>query len=115
MKEIRFYKSRSERSPVEDFLISLPVKARQKVVYVLKIIRELDRVPAEYLKKLKSTEGIWEVRVKFGNNIYRLLGFFEKNNLIILVSGFTKKSQKTPKQEILLAQKRKRDYLNRKR
>ena len=83
--------------------------------YVLKIIRELDRVPAEYLKKLKSTEGIWEVRVKFGNNIYRLLVFFEKNNLIILVSGFTKKSQKTPKQEILLAQKRKRDYLNQKR
>ena len=96
-------------------MISLPVKARQKVVYVLKIIRELDRVPAEYFKKLKSTEGIWEVRVKFGNNIYRLLGFFEKNNLIILVSGFTKKSQKTPKQEILLAQKRKRDYLNQKR
>ena len=115
MKKIIFYRTQSGRSPVEDFLISLPSKARQKVVYVLKIIREINRVPIEYFKKLTSTEDIWEVRVKFGNNVYRLLGFYEKENVMILVSAFKKKSQKTPKQEILLAQQRKRDYLKSKR
>ncbi|MEA5532901.1 type II toxin-antitoxin system RelE/ParE family toxin [Crocosphaera sp. XPORK-15E] len=53
------------------------------------------------------------VRVQFGNNIFRLLGFFVENNVLILTNGFTKKTQKTPSQEINLAHQRKRDYLNR--
>jgi len=67
------------------------------------------------LKKLVNTEGIWEVRVQFGGNIFRLLGFFDGSTLLILTNGFAKKSQKTPRREIELAMRRKNEYLSRKR
>jgi phage-related protein len=70
-------------------------------------------VPTEYFKKLKNTEDIWEVRVKSGNNIFRILGFYDKEKFIVLTNGFAKKSQKTPKKEIELAQERKREYIKR--
>ena len=113
MKEIVFYRSQSGSSPVEDFLNSLSGKQAQKVLWVLRLIQELDPVPSQYLKKLVNTDNIWEVRVQVGNNIFRLLGFFVESELIILTNGFAKKTQKTPSQEIDLAQQRKRDYLNR--
>ena len=85
------------------------------MAWVLQLIEELDVVPSQYFKKLVSTDGIWEVRVQFGGDIFRLLGFFDGSSLVILTNGFAKKSQKTPPQEIVLAEQRKRDYLNRKR
>ncbi|MBE9071093.1 type II toxin-antitoxin system RelE/ParE family toxin [Microcystis sp. LEGE 08355] len=113
MKEIVFYRTQSGASPVEDFLNSLSGKQAQKVLWVLRLIQELDSVPSQYLKKLVNTDDIWEVRVQVGHNIFRLLGFFVESDLIILTNGFAKKTQKTPSQEINLAQQRKRDYLNR--
>jgi phage-related protein len=65
-------------------------------------------------QKLTNTE-IWEVRIQIGNNIFRILGFIEEDNLIILTNGFQKKTQKTPKKEIEQAEKRMKDYLRRKR
>ncbi|MBP9934977.1 MAG: type II toxin-antitoxin system RelE/ParE family toxin [Pyrinomonadaceae bacterium] len=62
-----------------------------------------------------GTEDIWEVRIEFGGDIFRLLGFFDKGNLVVLTNGFTKKTQKTPSKEIALAEKRKKEYLSRKR
>lgn len=114
MREIVFYRTDSERCPVEDFLDSLSGKQAQKVLWVLRLIQELDSVPSQYLKKLVNTDNIWEVRVQVGNNIFRLLGFFDNDNLIVLTNGFAKKTQKTPSQEIELAEQRKRDYLSRK-
>ena len=114
MREIVFYRTDSERCPVEDFLDSLSGKQAQKVLWVLRLIQELDSVPSQYLKKLVNTDDIWEVRVQVGNNIFRLLGFFDNDNLIVLTNGFVKKTQKTPSQEIELAEQRKRDYLSRK-
>jgi phage-related protein len=75
----------------------------------------MDQVPVQYFKKLKSTDGIWEVRARVGSNSFRLLGFIDNDEYIILTNGFAKKSQKTPKQEIELAEQRKADYLSRKR
>ena len=63
--------------------------------------------------KLVDREGIWELRVQFGNNIFRLLGFFANGTLLILTNGFAKKTQKTPQQEIALAIRRKKEYLAR--
>lgn len=74
----------------------------------------MDQVPVQYFKKLKGTDDLWEVRARFGSNSYRLLGFIDNDEFIILTHGFSKKSQKTPKQEIELAQQRKSDYLSRK-
>lgn len=113
MREILFYKTDSGRCPVEDFIDSLSGKQAQKVLWVLRLIEELDSVPSKYLKKLVNTNDIWEVRVGFGNDIFRLLGFFDNEQLIILTNGFAKKTQKTPVGEIELAERRKQDYLSR--
>ena len=115
MREVNFYKSRSGKSPINDFLDSLSGKQLQKITWVLEIIEELQIVPKQYIKKLVNTDDIWEVRVISSSNIFRLLGFFDGGNLVILTNGFVKKTQKTPKKEIMLAEKRKKDYLERKK
>ena len=114
MKEIIFYKTSSGHSPVEEFIDSLNEKEAKKVVWTLRLVRDLERVPEEYLKKLKSTDDIWEIRVQFGNNIFRFLGFYESNT-IILTNAFSKKTQKTPEKEIELAKQRKKECNERKK
>ena len=114
MRTVNFYRLPNGQSPVEMFLDSLTGKQAQKVTWVLKLIEELDIVPVQYFKKLVDSENIWEVRIQFGNDIFRLLGFFESGALLILTNGFAKKKQKTPPQEIELAVTRKNDYLKRK-
>lgn len=81
---------------------------------MLKLVKELPLVPRQYLKKLEGTDGLWEVRAEFGGDAFRLLGFWDRGNLIILTNGFAKKTHKTPNREIELAGQRRRDYLNRK-
>jgi phage-related protein len=114
MKKINFYTTENGKCPVSDFLDSLSGKQFQKVAWVLQSIEELDVIPTTYLKKLTNTDGIWEVRVQFGGNIFRLLGFFEGDNLVVLNHGFQKKTQKTPTKEIKVAENRRKDYLLRK-
>lgn len=113
MRELIFYKTARGDCPVEDFLDSLSAKHAKKVAWVLQLVETLDIVPIQYFKKLDGTDGIWEVRVDFGTDTFRLLGFMDKGNLVILTNGFAKKSQKTPASEIELARQRKIDHLNR--
>ncbi|MFH1037340.1 MAG: type II toxin-antitoxin system RelE/ParE family toxin [PVC group bacterium] len=115
MRTIIFYRTESGSCPVEKFLDSLNPKQAQKVLWVLQLVEELDRVPAHYFKKLVNTEDIWEVRVRVGKEIFRLLGFFDGPRLIVVNHAFQKKTQKTPAGAIALAEKRKRDYLRRKK
>jgi len=89
-------------------------KQFEKIAFVLDLIEQIDIVPRKYFKKLKGTDGIWEVRAQHGNNIFRILGFFDGKDLVVLNHAFTKKSQKIPKKEITLAEKRKFDYLRKK-
>ena len=114
MRTIDFYSLPNGKSPVEKFLDSLTGKQAQKVLWVLQLIEELESVPRQYFKKLADSEEIWEVRIQFGNDIFRLLRSFEKGNLLILTNGFAKKTQKTPPQEVELAIRRKEDYFARK-
>ncbi len=114
MREIILYCSESGRCPVEEFFDSLTQKQFERVAFVLDLIEQLDFVPKEYLKKLEGTDDIWEVRVRQGRNIFRLLGFLDKNSLVILNHAFAKKSRKIPKKEILIAEQRKQDYFQRK-
>jgi phage-related protein len=113
MREILFYRTKSDECPVEDFLDTLDGKQAQKVAWVMQAVEELEKVPTTYLKKLVNTKGIWEIRVQMGSNIFRFLGFFNQGNFIVLTNGFQKKTQKTPKSEILLSEQRKQDYLER--
>jgi phage-related protein len=112
MREVVFYRSPRGAVPVEEFLDTLSSKQVEKVLWVIKAVRELPRVPATYLEKLKNSDDIWEVRVGFGGDIFRLLGFFHKANLIVLTNGFQKKSRKTLKNEINLAEQRKKEFLS---
>jgi phage-related protein len=104
----------SGAAPVEEFLDSLPAKAARKVAWVLKLVEELDRVPTQYLKKLVNTDDLWEVRVASSGNAYRILCFFDGQNWLVLNHAFAKKTQRTPRRAIALAEERKRDYLRRK-
>lgn len=113
MRQINFYRTASGRCPVEEFLNSLTGQQAQKVTWVLRLIEELDKVPGQYFKQLVNSDDIWEVRVQYGGNIFRLLGFFDGKELLVLTGGFAKKTQKTPQQEIVTAQQRKRDYFKR--
>lgn len=114
MREILFYKSESGDCPVEDFLDSLSSKPAQKIAWVLQLIEDLEVVPSQYFKKLVNTDDIWEVRIQFGGDIFRILGFLDSDRLVILNHAFRKKSQKTPANEIKIAENRKKDYLRRK-
>jgi phage-related protein len=115
MRTIRFYRTRSGRCPVEEFLESLSPPHRKKVAWVLRIVEELELVPQQYMKKLVGSDGLWEIRSQIGGNNYRFLGFFDGATILILTSGFSKKQQKTPAQEIELAKQRRKEYLERKK
>ncbi|MDE8601758.1 type II toxin-antitoxin system RelE/ParE family toxin [Marinomonas sp. RSW2] len=114
MRKINFYRTDDDKCPIEEFLDSLNSKQVQKVAWVLQLVEELEVVPTTYLKKLVSTDDIWEIRVQVGGNIFRLFGFFDHDNLVILNHGFQKKTQKTPPKEIKIAESRKKNYLQRK-
>ncbi|CED57322.1 MULTISPECIES: type II toxin-antitoxin system RelE/ParE family toxin [Aliivibrio] len=114
MRNIDFYTTEDGKCPIAEFLDSLSGKQAQKVAWVLQLIEELDKIPTTYLKKLVNTDNIWEVRVQVGGNIFRLLGFFDGDNLVVLNHGFQKKTQKTPPKEIKIAENRRKDYLARK-
>ena len=111
---VTFYNTADGKCPVEDFLDTLPGKVAQKVVWVLRLLEDLEVVPATYFKKLIGTEDIWECRIQYGSNIYRIFCFFDSHAVVILTHGFQKKSMKTPKQEIARAKSYRRDYLTRK-
>jgi phage-related protein len=114
MRKIKFYRFETGKCPVEEYFDSLTNKQFEKVAFVLDIIEQLDIVPQKFFKKLQSTDDIWEVRVQQGNNIFRILGFFDGKDLVILNHAFTKKSQKIPQKQIATAEKRKQNYFSRK-
>jgi len=113
MRKVTFYTAVSGRSPVREHLDTLPDKVVRKIAWVLRAVRDLERVPATYMKKLVNADNIWEIRVDVGRNTFRLLGFFDREELIVLTNSFQKKGQKTPHSEIRLAEQRKADHLRR--
>ena len=114
-RSLVFYRTERGKCAVTEFLDSLPPKVAQKVTWVLKLIQELDIVPSQYFKKLSDTDEIWECRMSFGGNIYRILGFFHGSNNLVLTHGFMKKTSKTPADEIKKAEEFRADYNRRHR
>ncbi len=72
----------------------------------------MDRIPEKYFKHITGSSGMFEVRVEVGSDIYRVFSFFDKGQLVILVNGFQKKSQKTPKKELEIEEKLKKEYFD---
>ena len=112
-RTVIFYRTADGKCPVQEFLDSLPGKVAQKVTWVLALVEDLPRVPASYFKKLPGTEEIWECRIGFGSNTYRVFCFFMENSMVVLTHGLMKKSRKTPRSEIERAEAMRRDFLQR--
>lgn len=112
MREIIFYQTDFGDRPVEEFLAELEPAARAKAVRNLEMLRTLPVVPSKFWRKL-SDQKLWEVRVEYTGNIYRILATTAKGNRVILLHGFQKKSQKTPRQDMEIAQQRQRRYFQR--
>ena len=93
-----------------DFYKDQTDDVQRKVEWTLNLIQTIDRIPKKYFDHITGTDGLFEVRVELGSNIFRIFAFFDKGNLVILGNGFQKKTQKTPKQEIEKALKIKKEY-----
>jgi len=75
-------------------------KVKNKIQHVLELIKQVDRIPEKFLKHLSGNEGLYEIRVEYQSNIYRIFCCFYEAKLVILFNGFHKKTQKTPKNEL---------------
>ena len=84
----------------EDFLKEQPIKVQNKIFKILEAIETLERIPTNYLKFIVGTSGLYEARIQLGSDIWRVFCFFDRRKLVILLNGFQKKTQKTPKNEI---------------
>jgi phage-related protein len=87
-------------------------KVKDKIIWTLDLIEDLQRVPESYLKHIENTDGLFEIRMQQGSDIFRIFCFFDQGQLVVITNGFQKKTQKTPKQEIDKALKIKQDYEN---
>ena len=97
-----------------EFFEKLKPEVKKKFNWTLQLIATIDRVPEKYFKYMTGSAGIFEIRVEVGSDIYRVFSFFDKGQLIILLNGFQKKSQKTPTTELELAEKLKKQYFDEK-
>jgi phage-related protein len=94
----------------ESFFEKQKNKVKDKILWTLSLIEDHEKIPELYLKHLEGTEGLFEIRIQSGREIFRVFCFFEEGKLVVLMNGFQKKSQKTPKQEIETALKIKEEY-----
>ena len=93
-----------------EFYNSQNRKVQDKIEWIIGLVRTMRVVPERFLKHLAGTKGLFEMRVKVGSNIYRIFCFFDEGSLVILLNGFQKKSDKTPRQEIERAERLKQKY-----
>ena len=87
---------------------------QRKFNWTFELIATIDHVPKKYFQHMEGTVGLYEIRVEVGSNIFRAFAFFDEGHLIVVANGFQKKTQKTPKNEIELAKKIKKEYFNEK-
>ncbi len=95
-----------------DFVKKQDKKIFEKILWTLRLIEEIEIIPKKYFKHIENTDGIYEIRVQFSSQIFRIFCFFDNNKIIVLANAFQKKTQKTPKNEIIKAIKIKKDYEN---
>jgi phage-related protein len=97
-----------------DFFQKLKPKVKEKILWTFMVIETVEKIPSDYFKHMEGTDGLYEIRVQFGNDIFRIFCFFDEGKLVVLTNGFQKKTQKTPKKEIDKALKIKDEYQNEK-
>ena len=93
-----------------DFYYAQRSEVQDKIDWVIGLVRSLRMVPEKFFKHLEGTEGLFEIRIKVSSDIFRIFCFFDEGNLVILINGFQKKTDKTPKNEIEKAERLKQRY-----
>lgn len=96
----------------QTFYNELDDKTRKKVLQVLTWIQSIDMIPISLMKSIKEVKGLYEIRIEYNSNIYRIFCCFDKGELVVLLNGFQKKSQKTPSSEIERAKKLMAEYFD---
>ncbi|MBO5251919.1 MAG: type II toxin-antitoxin system RelE/ParE family toxin [Bacteroidaceae bacterium] len=109
-REIHFYKHY-----FNEFYISQSEKVRRKIAQTLVWLQTLDRLPITILKSITGKKGLFEIRIEFGGDIFRVFCCFDKGSLVILFNGFQKKTQNTPSGEIEKAEKLMNEYFENKK
>ncbi len=108
-REIKFYKHY-----FNEFYVAQSDKVRRKIAQTLVWLQTIDRLPVSILKSIEGKKGLYEIRIEFSGNIYRVFCCFDEGALVILFNGFQKKTQKTPVGEIEKAERLKNEYFNNK-
>ncbi len=98
-----------------DFYNAQKEKVKDKIDYVLFLITVADRIPKKFFDQITGYEGLFEIRIEFESNIYRIFCCFDEGNLVVLFNGFQKKTQRTPKKEIEKAIRIKEKYFENKK
>ena len=93
-----------------NFYKELDNAVKAKIQYLFELIKQVDRVPEKFLAPMAGYDGLFEIRIEYQSNIYRVFCCFDKVQLVVLFNGFQKKSQKTPKDEINRAIRLKNEY-----
>jgi phage-related protein len=93
-----------------DFYKELDLKVKEKVKHVLELIKQVDRVPERFLAPITGYDGLFEIKIEYQSSIYRVFCCFDEGRIIVLFNGFQKKTQKTPKNEIIIAMRLKKEY-----
>ena len=110
MKVHKYRKVITYKSYFKEFFKSQLITVQKKIIWTLELIEDIEQIPGTYLKHLTGTDGLYEIRVNLGSNTYRIFCFFSGEQLVVLMNGFQKKTQKTPKSELLKALKIKQEY-----
>ena len=97
-----------------EFYVAQIAKLQKKIEFIFKLVRTVQNVPEKYLKHLSGTDGLYEIRIESGGNIFRIFCCFDKGHLIVLFNAFQKKTQKTPGKELNQAKKLQKEYFKRK-
>lgn len=110
IRELYFYKGY-----FKEFFGRQSIKVQKKILWTLQIIESMERIPGIYFKHIENTDGLYEIRVQLGNNIFRIFCFFDDNDLIVIANGFQKKTQKTLVSEIEKALNLRKEYYEEKK
>lgn len=108
-----YYKAASGRVPVREFIDEQVEEVREKIFFDLKrLVRFNVKLGLPYAEKVEG-RGFWELRTKVSGDIYRTFYFARTGRKFVLLHAIQKKSQKTPKKELDVAEERMKDYLKR--
>lgn len=109
IRQVVFYQDHFEK-----FFLSQKTKVKEKILWTLELMEDLLMVPEAYLKHIENTDGLYEVRVQCASDTFRIFCFFDEDRVVVIMNGFQKKQQKTPKNQINKALKIKEAYENEK-